>query len=116
MHALDQAKRNAYSRVMFTKCKLFVLMLAAFTATAFAAPKPHIITLGKWTTVQWVPGLGEDKPITLKIRPLLIDARIREYILGAPHDVTDRLFVVRRVFRVNDNLPDDSGTPRWQWQ
>jgi hypothetical protein len=35
--------------------------------------------------------------------------------------VTDRLFVVRRVFRVNDALPTESANananaPRWQWQ
>jgi hypothetical protein len=29
--------------------------------------------------------------------------------------VTDRLFVVRRVFRANDSLPEVSA-PRWQWQ
>jgi hypothetical protein len=32
-----------------------------------------------------------------------------------PHDVTDRLFVVRRAFRVNDSLPDEPAV-RWQWQ
>jgi len=44
-----------------------------------------------------------------------VDGRVKEYVLGAPHEVTDRLFVVRRVFRMNDSLPEDSG-PRWQWQ
>jgi hypothetical protein len=33
-----------------------------------------------------------------------------------PHEVTERLFVVRRIFRVNDSLLEDSGAPRWQWQ
>ena len=28
--------------------------------------------------------------------------------LGPPHDVTDRLFVVQRAFRVNDSLPQES--------
>jgi hypothetical protein len=32
-----------------------------------------------------------------------------------PHQVTERLFVVRRVFRLNDSLPDELA-PRWQWQ
>jgi hypothetical protein len=40
---------------------------------------------------------------------------VREYVLGSPHEVTERLFVVRRVFRMNDSLPEDSA-PRWQWQ
>jgi hypothetical protein len=45
----------------------------------------------------------------------MVDARVKEYVLGLPHEVTDRLFVVRRMFRVNDSLPEDS-SPRWQWQ
>ena len=40
---------------------------------------------------------------------------MREYVLGSPHEVTERLFVVRRVFRINDSLPEDPA-PRWQWQ
>lgn len=66
--------------------------------------------------VQWASGAGsEGKPITIKIRALVIDGRVKEYVLGASHEVTDRLFVVRRVFRVNDSLPEDT-TPRWEWQ
>jgi len=45
----------------------------------------------------------------------MVDGRVKEYVIGSPHEVTDRLFVVRRAFRVNDSLPQDSG-PRWQWQ
>jgi hypothetical protein len=88
---------------------------------AVAATKPHIITFGKWTTVQWFPeagtGAGDEKPLTLKVRPLLLDARVKEFTLGPAHDVTDRLFVVRRVFRVNDSLPQESTSPpHWQWE
>jgi hypothetical protein len=44
-----------------------------------------------------------------------VDTRLREFPVGLPHDVTGRLFVVRRVFRWNDNLPEQaSSTPRWQ--
>ncbi len=83
---------------------------------AAAAPKVHIITFGKWISVPWIPAAsGDDKPLTLKIRPLLVDARVKEFVLGPPHDVTDRLFVVRRAFRLNDSLPEDPA-PRWQWQ
>ncbi len=78
--------------------------------------KVHIITFGKWTAVQWVAGVGaEEKPVTIKIRALVVDGRVKEFVLGTPHEVTDQLFVVRRVFRVNDSLPEDSA-PRWQWQ
>jgi hypothetical protein len=45
----------------------------------------------------------------------MVDARVKEFVTGAPHEITERLFVVRRVFRLNDGLPDDP-TPKWQWQ
>ncbi len=44
---------------------------------------------------------------------------------GQPHELTDRLFVVRRAFRVNDALPTENANsnsnsnfnaPRWLWQ
>jgi hypothetical protein len=89
--------------------------------SALAATKPHIIAFGKWTTVQWFPesgsGTADEKPLTLKVRPLLVDARVKEFTLGLTHDVTDRLFVVRRAFRVNDSLPQESTSPpHWTWQ
>jgi len=85
---------------------------------ADAATKIHIVTFGKWTSAEWYPDTGtkDDKPLILKIRPLIVDGRVKEYVLSQPHEVTDRLFVVRRAFRVNDSLPDETGNPRWQWQ
>jgi hypothetical protein len=95
------------------------MLTCGLTNRAFSVPKPHIIAFGKWTTVQWFPGIGAaaDKALTLKVRPLLIDARVKEFTFGPVHDVTDRLFVVRRAFQVNDSLPQESATPpHWQWQ
>jgi hypothetical protein len=98
-------------------------LLLLMPSTAIAATKPHIISFGKSITVQWSPNTApaEDKPLTLpptlKVRPLLVDARLKEFTLGPAHDVTDRLFVVRRAFRINDSLPQESATlPHWQWQ
>ena len=86
------------------------------SATVSAATKVHVIAYGKWMTVQESIGFeGDEKPQTLKVRALVVDGRVKEYVLGVPHEVTDRLFVLRRAFRVNDSLPEDSGT-RWQWQ
>jgi hypothetical protein len=80
-----------------------LLIIVFQSISVAAAPKPHIISFGK--------------PLALKIRPLSVDARVKEFTLGPAHDVTDRLFVVRRAFRVNDSLPQESTTPpRWQWQ
>jgi hypothetical protein len=94
-------------------CLFSVLALTG----AGAATKVHVITFGKWTSVPWFPGAGveAEKPLALKIRALLVDGAVKEYVLGPPHEVTDRLFVVRRMFRVNDSLPADS-VPHWQWQ
>jgi hypothetical protein len=53
----------------------------------------------------------------MNVRPLLVDGSPKEFTTGEPHAVTDRIFVVRRAFRVNDNLPADQGkVPRWVWQ
>lgn len=98
---------------------LITLLIFSLTNFALAAAKTHVITLGKWNTVQWFPGTGaaDEKPVALKIRALLVDARIREFTIGSAHDVTDRLFVIRRAFRVNDSLPQEStALPHWQWQ
>lgn len=92
-----------------------VLLASLVPVKAAAVTKPHVITFGKWTTVPWSSGFDSSKPQTLKMRPLIVDGRIKEYILGAPHEVTDRLFVARRVFRINDSLPQEPN-PRWSWQ
>jgi hypothetical protein len=99
------------------------LTIALCAASASAASKPHVITFGKWITVPWlslgdrVTSVNEEKLATLKVRPLLVDSRVREFTLGPAHDVTDRLFVIRRVFRVNDSLPQEATIPpHWLWQ
>lgn len=94
----------------------FVLPTVLFSSAIAAAPKIHLITFGKWMSVQWFVGDDENKSLMLKVRPILVDGRVKEYVLGSPREVTDRLFVVRRVFRVNDSLPDDPGPSKWQWQ
>ena len=104
------------SRTLAASCLAALLLVATAGGTAFAATKIHVIGFGKSTTVQWFPGTDDNLPIALKIRPLLVDGRVKEYTLGIAHDVTDRLFVVRRAFRVNDSLPDESAAARWQWQ
>src|SRR5271169_1643819 len=87
------------------------------TGAAGASAKAHVITFGKWTSAQWLPATSAeaDKPQTMKVRALVVEGRIKEYVLGTSHEVTERVFVVRRAFRVNDSLGDES-TPRWQWQ
>jgi hypothetical protein len=60
------------------------------------------------------PTSPEDVP-GLKIRPLLVDGRQKEWTTGDAHDVTDRSFTVRRALRLNDSLPGDAAA-HWIWQ
>ncbi|HEY6338304.1 MAG TPA: hypothetical protein VIW68_07400 [Candidatus Sulfotelmatobacter sp.] len=76
----------------------------------------HVIAFGKWMTVKCPGTKDQGEPQTLKVRPLIVDGRTKEYTFGPVHDVTERLFVAQRAFRVNDSLPEDAGLPRWQWQ
>jgi hypothetical protein len=100
-------------RFLFRITPCFFLVLA----TALAASKPHVITFGKWTTVKTAAGPDQTRSEELKVRPVYVDGRLKEFTLGIPHDVTEQLFVVRRVVRVNDTLPQETtATPRWSWQ
>ncbi|HUO16458.1 MAG TPA: hypothetical protein VMX38_15840 [Verrucomicrobiae bacterium] len=94
-----------------------IIWMGVFIRDSPAESKTHVIAFGKPMTVQWIPGSEAEnaKPLPIRIRALIVDGRVKEYILGPAHEVTDRLFVVRRAFRVNDSLPEDSAL-RWQWQ
>jgi hypothetical protein len=94
-----------------------VLLVMTFPVESIAAVKPHLITFGKVTSVKWFVGAEEATAVDLKVRPLLVDARLKEFTAGPPHEITDRLFAVRRAFRVNDALSDEPSSPRqWKWQ
>ncbi len=98
---------------MLFACRISFLLLLAVSAAA--APRQHIIVLGKWQTVKTLADSGEASEV--KVRSLLVDGRVKEYTSGPAHEVTDRLFVIRRAYRVNDVLPDDQKkTPQWIWR
>lgn len=62
-------------------------------------------------------GPDESKTAPMHVRPLYVDAKLKEFTTGDAHDVTDRIFVVRRAFRLNNNLPlEDRKIPNWVWQ
>ncbi len=98
---------------MLRRLALFVLILWIAGDQSAAAPKSHVISFGKWASVKWPDAAG--RLLELKVRPLFVDTRLKEYTVGVPHELTDRLFAVRRAFRVNDSLPKD-GSVTWQWQ
>ena len=74
------------------------VILFLWAVPGLAVVKPHVIRFGKWTTVKWLAGADQDRRVDLKIRALYVDARLKEYTTRAPHEGTDRLFVVQRVF------------------
>jgi hypothetical protein len=59
---------------------------------------------------------GEKQPTVIKIRALYVDGRAKEFTFGGAHDVTERTFVIQRIYRMNDSLPQQAGSTQWQWQ
>jgi hypothetical protein len=97
--------------------------LAAVTLSLFlvvscwAAAKTHVVALGAPMKAKLFLGPEESTSMDIKIRPLMVDGKIKEFTTGEMHEVTDRTFVVQRAYRVNDWLPSDSSrVPRWRWQ
>jgi hypothetical protein len=92
-------------------CAIILILASA----SYAAPRQHTVVLGRWRTVEVRSESGTAQEA--KVRELIIDGRVREYTTGAFHDVTERLFLVRRAYRMNDALPDEaSKVPRWVWR
>jgi len=98
------------------RCWTVSICILLLNFNAFAATKPHVVSLGHWTSIPIRGEGGENQPTAVKIRPLYVDGHAKEFTLGAAHDVTDRIFVVQRIYRVNDSLPQQPGPTQWQWQ
>src|ERR1700744_2930730 len=97
--------------------KLVLLAAIVLAAGNARAAKPHAVALGKPMPAKLFIGTNEDKSIALKVRPLVVDGKIKEFTTGEPHDVTEQTFVIQRAYRVNDTLPDDPrAVPKWKWQ
>jgi len=113
-------RANLATGVCLSYCLLmrtfFVLILVFGASFALAASKTHVITFGKWTTIKWAAGPDEDKTVDAKVRAIYVDGQLKEFTVGVPHEITERLFAVRRVLRVNDALPQETSAPRWIWQ
>ena len=97
---------------------LIAILFCLFPGSVQAA-KLHFVTLGAIRKVPYTPpeatpeSKGEEAT-TLRIRPLVVDDKPREWTVGELHEVTDRTFVIRRVLRINDALPGEAA--RWNWQ
>ena len=98
------------------------LAVLSVSASLSATPrKVHVVGLGAFKRVPYSragdpAGAGASEN-TLKVRPLVVDGVVKEWTTGDAHDVTDRSFVVRRVLRINDELPGEkTAASRWVWQ
>src|SRR5580692_6808689 len=104
------------TRIVRTCVVMLVIALCFGGSECAAVSKPHVITFGKWISAKWPNATGQ-KLLDLKVRPLFVDTRLKEYTTGNPHDLTERLFAVRRAFRMNDALPSEVANPaHWLWQ
>jgi hypothetical protein len=99
-----------------------LLSITVFTSQPCAAfaTKVHTVSLGAVRRVPYTQPdatLEEksDETTTLKVRPLFVDDRQKEWTFGESHEITDRTFAIRRALRINDALPTDSA-PHWIWQ
>jgi hypothetical protein len=82
-------------------------------------PKVHAVALGAGKKVPYSkegdPAGASATEKELRVRPLVVDGKVKEWTAGDSHDVTDRSFAIRRAIRVNDALPTDK-TEHWVWQ
>jgi hypothetical protein len=100
---------------------LVPLLLAFLSPPALQAkpPKVHTVVLGAvrrvpYTPPEATPDNKSEEATSLKVRPLTVDDRLREWAVGDLHEVTDRSFVIRRAMRLNDALPGEAS--HWTWQ
>jgi hypothetical protein len=89
-----------------------IVTLLSVSPAIHAAPrKAHVVVLGAARKVAYSkvgdPAGAAAGETELKVRALLVDGVVKEWTTGDAHDVTDRSFVVRRVIKLNDTLPND---------
>jgi hypothetical protein len=96
-------------------------VLAVSVSLSATPRKVHVVGLGAFKRVPYSrngdPAGAMASENALKIRPLVVDGLVKEWTTGEAHDVTDRSFVVRRMLRINDELPGEKpAASRWVWQ
>ena len=104
--------------IEWRSCSLVLLWLLA-VPHSFAATKLHTVFVGSGKIVPYTaagdPAGALPAEKQLRVRPLMVDEKIKEWTTGESHAVTDRTFVVRRALRLNDSLPGDA-REHWIWQ
>jgi hypothetical protein len=114
---------RSYAYAMRLSQGFAIFLLACTTVACKAVVKPHFVSLGSVKKVPYSimgdPAGARADEKELRVRPLLVDGKVKEWTTGDSHDVTDRSFVVRRALRINDALPGDDHTKNnehWVWQ
>jgi hypothetical protein len=121
--------RSINSTTGLSKLNTRIVLLLSFitlntalpAAHAFSsAAKVHTVGLGavrrvSYTQPDATPEAKLDETTTIKVRPLIVDDRQKDWTTGEAHEITDRTFAIRRALRINDALPGDAA-PRWIWQ
>lgn len=107
-------------RLSWAAAVTMALAVATGSVAGAAGPKVHTVGLGAvrkapYTPTEATAETKADETSTLKVRPLVVDGRQKEWTTGDAHDVTDRSFVVRRALHINDTLPGE-GASHWVWQ
>jgi hypothetical protein len=102
--------------------RAFLLLLSVATSLSAAtkAPKTHTVSLGAvrrvpYTQPDATADEKADETSSIKVRPLFVDDRQKDWTTGEVHEITDRTFAIRRALHINDALPTDTA-PHWIWQ
>jgi hypothetical protein len=100
-------------------CVLLLGICLIAALESLAVVKGHTVAMGAGKNVPYsnkgdpAGALPDEKQ--LRVRPLIVDEKVKEWTTGESHAITDRSFVVRRALRLNDSLPGDK-TEHWIWQ
>jgi hypothetical protein len=96
---------------------LYLLLFAGLPS--LGATKVHVVLVGAGKLVPYSakgdPAGALATENQLRVRPLLVDDKVKEWTTGESHAITDRTFVVRRALRLNDALPGEKAE-HWVWQ
>lgn len=95
------------------------LLFSGVRAHAAKTARIHTVGLGSGKRVPYSAATDPSGALAaekeLRVRPLIVDDKVKEWTTGDSHAITDRSFAVRRALRLNDALPGDKGE-HWIWQ
>jgi hypothetical protein len=113
------SRSRSVSIARFAPGLVSVLLMCWPLSAPAAKIKYHSVALGAVRTVPYSiegdPAGALPNETKLRVRPLVVDGKVKEWTTGEVHDVTDRSFTVRRAVRINDALPTDRHVI-WVWQ